>query len=158
MEKTETMFSVPTFERSDEKCFLCGTNLVIGIVEKTDNDQSKSSASENKNSTSKNSTNKSAISKGCFCAKCAEKYDPNVFPIPNVMNCAYYDKLPDGRQTTCAKILGPRNQHWYHCINCFPDVNNKGFCIYCSQSCVKNKHVLQLKYCAFICDSLGDGA
>jgi recombinational DNA repair protein (RecF pathway) len=52
---------------SQDKCFLCKQFLQIGHV----NNQNK----------------------GVFCIKCAETYDPNIFPIPNKVNSAYYDKL-----------------------------------------------------------------
>jgi hypothetical protein len=90
-----------------------------------------------------------------FCPKCVIDLDPKLFPISNIENSAHYSKLPDGRQNECMKIFGPRNQHWYHCATCFPKAKDrgKGYCIYCAMFCAKNKHKLQLHYCAFICDS-----
>lgn len=114
-------------KNSEDKCFLCKQFLQIGHV----NNQIK----------------------GVFCLKCAETYDPNIFPIPNKVNSAYYDKIPDGAQNTCTKILGAKNQHWYHCETCFSKKKEKGYCIYCSKKCLKKNHTLQLRYCAFICDS-----
>lgn len=92
---------------------------------------------------------------GTFCPKCVVDLDPKLFPIPNTLNSSYYDKLPDGRQNECMKIFGPRNQHWYHCETCFPNISDKGkgYCIYCAQICAKKKHKLTLYYCTFVCDS-----
>lgn len=89
--------------------------------------------------------------KGQYCANCAKVYDPNTLPIPNDQNCALYDKLEDGRQNTCMKIFGPRNQHWYHCSTCFP-TRMKGYCIHCARLCHEKKHKMTMYYCAFICD------
>ena len=83
-----------------------------------------------------------------YCPTCAEKFQP-----PNISpeNCDGFLRLPTTQ--SCAKEHGQKNQHWYHCNDCFPDHPYKGYCITCAKNCQIVGHKIKLQYSAFICDS-----